>query len=470
MNRVLFIGVMLIASMVSCSEKHYVNEDSVRLVFSKDTIHFDTVFTTIGTITRELRVINPYEGWVKVDRIRLAGINNSFFRLNIDGMPSDDVRDIEIAPGDSIFIFIDAIIDPSNSDNPVAISDSIIFDLYSNFQDVNLLAWGQDIHLIDGEEVQTATWEGAKPYVIYNSMMVDTGQILTIKEGVKLLFHRGSTMYIAGSLIVEGVVDFPVVFASDRYEELYNDIPGQWGGIYFVNGSTGNSIDNLVIKNAESGIHLGNLGSMDAAPDLGITNSLIQHMTVSGISSLGGTINASNCVITHCGYYCIFIAAGGTYDFTHCTINNFWDYGVRVSPAVLISDYFDYNETTYTGELVRAGFYNTVIYGTMDSEIDMISTGDLLNCLFDRSVLKLNDPDEWDGYDFENCILNTDPLFISGINYDLRPDTLSPMVNAGLISYGTLYPYDIRGYSRIIDEAPDIGAYERQTGEVSSEK
>ncbi len=471
MNRFLFFGIILSAFLISCSEKHYVDNDNIKLIFSEDTIHFDTVFTTIGTITRELRVINPYSGWVKVDEIRLAGESSSYYRLNIDGAPAQGVRDVEIAPGDSIFIFIDVIIDPVNSDNPIAITDSIVFSLYNSQQDVDLVAWGQDINLINGEKVQTTTWVSDKPYVIYNSMMVDTNQTLTIKEGAQLLFHRGSTMYVAGNVLVEGSVESPVIFTSDRLEGLYNDIPGQWGGVYFINGSTGNIIENLIIQNAETGLHLGNPGSVDIAPDLEIGNSVIQHMTVSGLSSLGGTITASNCVITHCGYYCVFIAKGGTYDFTHCTINNLWDYGVRVSPAVLISDFFDYDEVRYTGELVRTGFYNSVIYGSMESEISVVSlTGNPLNCLFDRNILKLEITEGWDGYNFENCIINSDPLYISGINYDFRPDTLSPMVDAGLVNYGTLYPNDIRGYSRVIDEAPDIGAYERQTGENSSEK
>jgi len=452
----------------SCEKKRYFDGEMPGIIFSDDTIHFDTVFTTIGTVTRELRIKNPYNAWLKIDRIQLAGGDNSPFRLNMDGLPGSNFNMIEIAPADSLFIFIDALIDPNDDDNPVLISDSIEFEINGNIQDVNLIAWGQDIHLMNSAVIETETWTAGKPYVIYNSMLVDTGHVLTITEGTEIFFHRGSVMYVAGSLVVNGSIEEPVLFASDRLEREYSDVPGQWQGLYFLNGSAGNIIRNASIRNAVSGLHAGNPDAGDPPPELELQNLIIAHMTVSGLSSLGSTIKAENVLIYHCGNYCAFLAAGGDYNFVHCTMANRWDYSGRISPAVYISDFYYYSEQPYTGELIKAGFYNSVISGNREDEIIIESSnGEQLNvefisCLIQNSGLFT--------YPCENCIMNVDPLFFSWSEYDFRPDTLSPLVNTGSYYYAALLPYDLRGNSRMVDEGPDMGVYEKQSGENAETK
>ncbi len=469
MRKFAFFAILVLVFFSSCTEKEFVTGDISPLRFSLDTVYFDTVFTSLGTATRELRVINPNPGWIKVDRIGTSQSGSSSFRLNIDGVSGNLREDVEIAPGDSIFIFVDVIIDPNNTDNPIAVNDSIIFDYHSKQQDVNLLAWGQDINLINGEEIATETWSGTKPYVVYNSMMVDTSHILTIEKGVRVLFHRGSTMFVAGTLIVNGTVEEPVLFSSDRFEGIYDDIPGQWGGIYFLYGSGSSSIDYAVIKNSVSAIHLGNLGSEDQAPSLEISNSLIMHNTVSGISSLGASLIAENCVITHCGYFSLYLAMGGSYSFLHCTIHNYWDYSATINPGVLISDYFEYNDSIYSTPLLEASFINSVISGSLKNEIGLDPLiGESINCSFIKCLLRVDESlDMWAAFDFSDNILNVSPKFIQAGDFDLRPDTLSPLLDVANPDYSLLLDIDIRANSRFNDNGPDIGAYERQIGERS---
>lgn len=467
MKRLLLLITVLYIIIWGCTEKKYFTGDNLVLEFSVDTVYFDTVFTTIGTSTSELRVINQNNRWVKIDKISL---NNSFFRLNINGVPGNIIRDVEIAPGDSIFIFIDALIDPTSSNSPVMINDSIVF-LYNNgnIQDINILAWGQDINLIEGEEVSSQIWTDEKPYVIYNSMMVDTGEVLTIEEGARIFFHRGSTMYIAGTLLVEGSVSNRVLFSSDRVEQFYDDIPGQWEGIYFLNGSQNNRIANADIINAVSAIHLGNLGTIDPAPDLTLLNTKILHNSVCGISSLGASIEASNCIITHCGFYSLYLAMGGSYKFTHCSINSYWDYSIRTSPGIMISDFVEYNNIVYTGVLEQSVFSNSSLTGSLDNEIVIYSSdASILNCQFNNCMLSINQELAfWADYNLTGSIISSDPGYISVYDYDLRPDTLSVLVDRADRGISILLEYDIRGFSRFQDIGPDIGAYERQIGEIS---
>ena len=115
-------------------------------------------------------------------------------------------------------------------------------------------------------------------------------------------------------------------------------------GIIFSKWELRQQFKNASIKHAVSGIHAGNLGTTDRAPDLTLSNLIITHMSVSVLSSLGASIIADNVVIAHCGYYCAFLASGGNYSFIHCTIANQWDYSLRISPSVYISDFYDYNK------------------------------------------------------------------------------------------------------------------------------
>ena len=55
------------------------------LDFSKDTIIFDSVFTTIGSITIPFTVINSHSEALLIDEISLEGGSDSQYRINVDG-------------------------------------------------------------------------------------------------------------------------------------------------------------------------------------------------------------------------------------------------------------------------------------------------------------------------------------------------------------------------------------------------
>ena len=93
-----FMGALIIGfGFSSCvMEDDFANGQSIIIKFSSDTLRFDTVFTTMGSITKEIRVYNNESKPIKIDRISLGGGRNSFYRLNIDGDTSMVLRDVEI--------------------------------------------------------------------------------------------------------------------------------------------------------------------------------------------------------------------------------------------------------------------------------------------------------------------------------------------------------------------------------------
>ena len=110
MKRLWYILLLAVAPWfsLSCEKENYVGENEVKLEFSVDTVAFDTLFTTIGSTTRQVKVYNRSNRDVVIGSITLADGRQSPFRLNVDGDTSMVARNVEIMAGDSIFIFIQA--------------------------------------------------------------------------------------------------------------------------------------------------------------------------------------------------------------------------------------------------------------------------------------------------------------------------------------------------------------------------
>ncbi len=178
MNRSLIYTVFafLLVGIVACQKEEY-RSGSINLQFSvRDTICFDTIFTTIGSATRRMKVYNRYDEPVKINSIRLAK-GNLGFRMNVDGEPTKNARNVKIAAKDSIYIFVEVTVDPLK-DNPMLVQDSIVFEANGSIQDVDLIAFGRDVHLINNKTLETTTWGNDKPYLIYNTAKVKQKQKL----------------------------------------------------------------------------------------------------------------------------------------------------------------------------------------------------------------------------------------------------------------------------------------------------
>ncbi|MFP4448945.1 MAG: right-handed parallel beta-helix repeat-containing protein [Bacteroidales bacterium] len=458
------------AAILSCENEEYVSDSSATLEFSADTVTFDTVFTKIGSTTKRFTVKNPYNKNIVISSIELAGDKESDFRLNINGIKDTKVNDTEIKAKDSLFVFVEVTVDPTDSDNPMVIKDSVVFNTKQNRQDVKLIAWGQDVNLVDGEVLETQTWSDKKPYLIYNSALVDTGHTLTIEEGTRLHFHDNSGLFVAGTLIADGTYENPIIFEGDRLESYYENIPGQWTGIYMMPGSKNNYLNHTVIKNAIYGIWVDTLAST-TTPTLRLSNTKIEHMTSIGLNARGSWVKASNCLISDCGNHAVALTLGGHYEFYHSTIANYWTTSTRSTPSVLLNNYYiDGNDQVQNRDLEKASFVNSIIYGNQGNEIGFdFKEGAESNFTFDHSLVRIN-PDFNTGTDnFNAVIVNKDPEFVAPYDFKYQLDSLSPAIDAGNPETGQEYPYDILNNSRIEDEAPDIGAFEHVPDSTNEE-
>ena len=453
-------------------ERNYLEESDARLTFTLDTLFFDTVFTTFGTITKSFRVKNPHNQFVKIDEVSLAGGESSVFRINVDGQPGVNFSGLEIAPRDSMYLFVEATLDPNGHDDILRIQDSIVFLTNGNIQDIDLVAWGQDVHIIRDSVIDVPTiWNADKPYVILNYAYVDSMSSLTIESGAKIHLHRDALLFVNGTLHVNGTLDEPVLFAGDRLEEFFDDKPGQWGLIYLSESSQDNRINYAEIKNGTIGILISASPESGKMPDLEISNSTINHMSSNGIHALNAEVTGTNLVIGDCGGSCAGLIYGGAYEFIHCTFANNWPsyFSNRQLPALLLTDYFvnydsEGNLVLYTGgEFEKAEFMNSIIYGNGRMELVIDSYEELqLNYRFDHCLTRI-DEDSLDYLEdplFTSIINNENPL-LDSVPYNFELDSLSPAIDAGLPAHAVEIPFDMKGNNRLGDDAPDLGAFER---------
>ena len=191
---------------------------------STDTLLFDTIFTTIGSTTKHFKCYNNYNGVLKISSLHLAMETNSPYRINVDGKSGVLFEEIELLPGDSIFIFVEVTIDPNGQNLPLVVEDKIIFNTNGNEHQVVLNAWGQDAYFHVNELVE-GQWLNDKPHVIYGVAAVgfpnlDSGKTLSIDPGTTIHGHANSVLYVyKSSLEVNGTLNDPVVFQQDRMED-----------------------------------------------------------------------------------------------------------------------------------------------------------------------------------------------------------------------------------------------------------
>ena len=483
-NSVFIIGAsaLIVLSLIfsSCQKENIFDTDpSLKLNFSSDSISFDTIFTTVGSITRQLKVYNPSNKSIKISSINLTNGNDSFFKINIDGTATTGLNNIELAAKDSLYIFVKVTIDPNDENSPFVIDDQIIFHLNGNTQDVDLVAWGQNANYIIADtyvqglppykivahEFSDTTWTSDKPFLVYGYAVVDSNAILRINAGTKIYFHNNSGLWIykGGAIKVNGELNSEVIFQGDRLEEFYSEIPGQWDRIWINEGSIENEFSYAVIKNGFIGIQAETLQE-NMGNQLTLNNTIIKNMSGIGILSRFYNITGRNSVIANCGNYCAAFTMGGNYYFIHTTIANFWTRSVRQTPALFLNNYYINNEGQTQAIDINITFGNSIIYGNIDEEIQYDEDeGALFNYVFDHCDLK-TELDISNTTSYLNCLKNEDPLFVDYLINNYMPDSLSPVRNIGSITIAETVVEDILGNNRT--ESPDLGAYEFIPGEV----
>jgi len=505
-------GLALVSCLIlwsSCRNDFESISSTGNLEFSSDTVYLDTVFTSIGSSTRTMKVYNRSNDIINIPTIQLANGESSSYRLNVDGIPGKSFENIEILAKDSIFIFIETTIDIENFPNPTnsfLYTDQILFDNGGNKQDVDLVTLVQDAVFLFPEKLKDGTIEtislgvdsegeevliegfyldddelnftNEKPYVIYGFAAVRPNKTLTIDAGARVHFHANSGILVAnqGSMKVNGepstdpeLLENQVIFEGDRLEPSFSDIPGQWGTIWLTQGSTNHEFNFLTIKNAIVGILM---DSNDGDRTLTLKDVQIYNSSNVGLLARTGDIYGENMIINNSGQTSLSCSLGGRYNFNHSTFANYWNSSFRVFPTLLIDNFLQINENEIiVADLIEANFNNCIIFGNEQRELALIEESSAaFNFNFSNCLIRFEDPngdfDDNPNYDFSNqdlysnIVRNSDPVFLDTDlnNMNIEAET-SGANGIGNSATAILVPIDANGTVRN-QSAPDAGAYE----------
>ena len=475
LNRLLLVlfGVLLIQTNTSCKKSFKLSSNN--LAFSADTIFFDTVFTTIGSTTKNFKFYNNDKQTLLVDEIELMGGSSSPFRINVDGYAQDFVSNIEIEGGDSLYVFVEVTVNPNGGTLPMVIEDRIRFRTNGKDQYVTLVAWGQDAYfhysyISEGVlDTNEGTWPNDKPHVIYGAAFIDSAKTLDIQAGTDIYLHKNAILYnYKGTLNINGTLNDPVTLQGDRLESYYDNVAGQYYGIY-MHEARSSVFNYLEIKNGTSGIHLFSEDPGNSGYTLELYNSQIYNCARYGIFIYSGSkVKAENCVISKNGTHALFVLEGGDFNLNHCTLLGYAG-GQDVGAAVGISNYFNdqVNNVTNIGSIDEGTITNSVIYGDLDYELAIDTIPDIainLNFQFSNNLIK--SATEFSGTQFSNNLWNQEPVFYSISEGDFRIFSTSPLRNMAdacnfPLSHPSTLNRDILGTTReACPSNPDIGAYE----------
>lgn len=462
--------------MTSCREEHVSYDSSLRLTLSVDSLPFDTVLTGFGTSTQRVVLRNLNANALTIDSILFR--DGRFFSVNIDG-ESDVSRwhNMTIRGGDSAYIFVRAFIDPLGQDNPLIITDELLFRYNGNQTALKLSAVGQDVvvlHKTDYEYAQRL--KADKPYLVLDTLIFR--RKLTIDAGATFYMHNKAVIFALANVVAEGTHDNPITIRGYRTDRLFDSVPyayasGQWNGFYMLH--TGTQAATYTFRYVD--VLSGNVGLFCQSenitgilPKLTIDGCRIHNMSVYGIVCLNTDATITNTEVSNCASYGVYLQ-GGKHTLVHNTVAAYFGY-----------PYTNLNIHSTQREDVAAVFINNLSkqMASMQTYLyNNIITGARKQCLVLAAPLPENYIGEFKGNylradtfrlpqftanayatDSDTVFVNNHYLYKEYRYYDFHLDSVSPAIGIGDQTVAIDYPLDRDGIDRT--QRVDAGCYQHR--------
>ena len=506
----------LLTFLPGCEPKEDLVQTSGGLELRADTVLFDTVFTTLRTVTKRLWVYNRNRGAVKTD-VSLSGAAGTTYSLVINGDAGPAASGVLIRGRDSLLVLVRAVLGDNGQATAAKkflVTDELRFRTNGTEQTVHLVAYGQNAYFHRADIIRrNETWRTDKPHVIINGdylaqgntyqvgVVVARGVTLRIPKGARIYAHAGAFLQVDGTLLVNDLSEPAaftptdtvkaananfVRFQGDRLEPAYAEVPGQWGGLVFTATSTGNRIRYAEIKNATFGALLYNPeNTAPVHPNLTLANTVVRNIsgakvsfanakasTGGGIISYSGDVAATNCLFTNCGEYAVLGVGGGVYDFNFCTFANYTPAFHRETATLTFT-----NEQATDARVklpLTLRLRNSIVWGSnlgsggIDDELFLKNYADYAATLSIRNSLLRTK--EYAGVPAVvgpagANLLNVDPLFVRTSYASSRPDyrlqDASPAAAPRRPPVGPVPAADLLNLPRNAG-APSLGAYEHK--------
>ena len=446
---------------ISCIEDGFTNSPSDLLVFSRDTVNFDTVFTDLGTPTARLVVKNKAKKGVRISSIRFKDPQTRF-SLNVDGVSGSEFSDVEIRGRDSIYVFIECFIPETQAVAAGLVSDALEFVTNGVTQTVTVEAYGINVTRLRNVRVNSdMRLTAERPYVIFDSLTVERGARLTIEPGAQILFHDGASLVVEGTLDACGTPDKKIDLRGDRLDNVLPDVEydimaGQWRGIRIAPESFDNRMEYVNMRSTTSGLVLDSCADVSRTK-LTLLNSWLHNSKGNVLSAAYSKVSAFGCCFSEAAASVVKLK-GGEHTFLQCTFANNYLFSAISGALVQLEHLFE--EDAGNGlPLMHARFENSILYGLCaDINIEDLTGSSVF---FHRVSMKAggNDDDN-----FINCLWDTDPMFLTDrplyyFNYRLADD--SPVKgDADRELVTPQVQYDMDGVDRLGSNPPSLGAYQ----------
>lgn len=450
----LLLAALSVAT-TSCIEDGYDMSPSAQPVFSTDTLSLGEVFTGQPTPTSRFTIRNPHSKIITLSHVALRSGKRTF-RLNVDGQAGETFSGVDIRPGDSIYVFVEATLPEGGRPELSTVEDHLDITTNGVTGTVVIKALGRDVKRLRGLLVDSDTRLTAEyPYQVFDSLVVLPGATLTLEPGTTLHFHDKAYLRVEGTLLSRGETDRPVTMRGDRTGNVVADITfdimaSQWDGVHFAPESRGNRLTHTEVRNTVAGVIADSLSQVDfhncrlrnsagwalvsRYADLKLTGTEVAEAASGAVALMGGTFTANHC--TFANYYLFSAIQGAIIQFYH------------FSP-----DHDNQSEMPY----LQADISNSIIYGLGTD----LSAGDLsgTDITIRQCLLKSSGSDD---NEFISCLWDTDPLYRTVredylFDYRLLPE--SPAWDAAdptlTLPEAALDPY---GTPRL--PSPALGAYQ----------
>ncbi|WP_284463497.1 hypothetical protein [Chryseobacterium sp.] len=452
---------------VSCNKDDITfDAPSQELRFSRDTVFCDTVYHQVRSETYVVKVYNNEDKDVLIPRVNLEKGAASLYRINVDGKPGYDFKDVPLRKKDSLYIYVE--IAPQATGPEAIAEDRVLFSGPTGQQHVTLFSVVQDAEFF----IQTptnpniisssTTWTNNKAKIIYGDLSLAPNVTLDIDPGTKVYFHKNSGMKVSSNAVlnINGTKDNQVILRGDRNDPYYDTISKNWNSIRME----ANSILNM----NHARLFGGTRGLEMKQTNASITNSFIHTFFEYGIYAVNSKVTANNLVMNNCGLSCIGIFKGGNHNYTHATIANYSkSMGTFDRNGIFATNEWKNDAgQTEQGALQQLNIRNSIVYSDRDNSVQFEPTpGQQFEYLIQNCLIKYSGPSEA-GFTFDNnvnivqTIRNTDPQFVNYFmaKMNLRVKTTSPAIGKGNVSVAGTVPFDIVNVSRTTN--PTLGAYQ----------
>lgn len=392
MMRRIFYFLMILTACVACqNDDTFTTQKGALLTFGIDTLKMDTVFSKTPSSTYTFWVHNDNKDGIRLQNIRLARRNQTGFRVNVDGAYLDNsngsqVNDLEVRGKDSLLVFVELTAAEALQQDPKLVEDRLVFTLESGVeQQVVLRAWTWDAEKINRLILERDTViESEKPIVVMDAIEVKPGVTLTLRN-TTLYFHDGAGMEIGGTLKTENCV-----LRGDRLDRMfaylpYDRVSGQWGGVRFLESSTGNVMTETEVRNASEAIVCDSAALDSTQVRLTMERCTVHNAEGTGVEAVNTYLVLRQCQLTNTLGPCLAVY-GGIVEISRCTLAQFYPFSADRGAALFFTN-------AWGGEplpLVRLTCEGSIVTGYEDDVVmgGQIDSTTVFNYQFSNSLLR----------------------------------------------------------------------------------